>query len=111
MSLFMSLLHVVDPKMNLKMKAVGAQKGLILSGLQCSSVSSERLRGVFGYGLRKTVEELSFWGAPGIAFGSPWADTVLLWGLLGSALGDIPLGCKINGTNRCHNRCRRNDEQ
>ena len=109
----MSLLHVVDPKMNLKMKAVGAQKGLILSGLQCSSVSSERLRGVFGYGLGKGVEELSFWGAPGIACGSPWADTVSLWGLLGSALGDIlgPLGWKINVTNRCHNWCRRNDEQ
>ena len=68
-------LHFVDPQINLKINAVCCPMGPILSGYQCPSVSSQRLARVFGYGVRKGVGELCFWGAPGVAFASPWANT------------------------------------
>ena len=45
--------------------------------------------GVFGHAVGKRVGKLSFSGAPGVVFGSPWADT-------GSPLGTTTVGLVRN---------------
>ena len=60
-----------------------------MNGFRCPSLYWERLGGVFGYGVGKGVRELMFWGAPGDAFASPWADSGCPLGLRGSPLGEL----------------------